>query len=624
MKSKERSQRSQKKALLHFKLETMRNRVGRSKSIRTRMFICTSVVMVLVIFCMVFYMRQKMVARLRVDHIELQMFETRGLLGSLDNYLMTLMTKTDTLFVNGEFLEMVTAVPRSATEKVELGQQIRKLLDVTAYSLRYPEVRIANYPGGQIYACLYTRNEQGYLDGDFILSLSEIADTDFVEQLMTETCMFSWNSGTSSQIGRYIAFNRRLLEYEGMTDIAILQIRIPVTKIQQILMAEKSDSVLAYYYLDENGRVLYASGSRSILDEIDWQRASEGQIVSLDAYGGPCIVNCADSELNENRLVCIASTEEVAKSVDYVTPIFITGGVFSILLCCAMLFFLSGWLLKGIRQLVEKTKRASDATDGYEKLGRIHDSKEIEELDAAYEAMVRTINGLHAEEARYRNAINGVQIELMQEQFNPHLLYNTLSIVRHMSMESKNSRICTVLDNLIHFYKSVLNRGQIVICIRDEIRMIQFYLNIIRDVYNIDLEVKMDIQPEILDFCAVKLFLQPIVENAVLHGLMEVGSGTLSITGVREGDWIRFDVEDDGMGIEPEKVKQIQRAMAESDGAQSVSYGLVSVVKRLHIFFGDDYTMLLSSELGEGTHVQIMIPALCEEAVSANLRSRMV
>lgn len=606
------------------KLETTRHRMVRSKSIRTRMFVYTSAAMLLVIFCVVFFMRQMMIARLRVDHIELQRFEASNLLGRMDNYLMTLMTRTDALFVNGEFLEAVTAVPQSTVEKIKLGQQIRKALDVTAYSLRYPEVRIANYSGGQIYACLYTRNEHSYLDDDFILSFSEIAQADFVEQLMTETCMFSWNFGNSPQIGRYIAFNRRLLEYEGMSDIAILQIRIPVTKIQQVFDAEKPESVLAYYYLDEEGRVLYSGGSWAVLNQIGELPENQGKIVNLEALGGPCIVNCTNSELNENRLVCISSMAGVADSVDYVTPIFIVGGIVSMLMCAATLFVLSGWLLKGIQQLAEKTKRASDTTDGYEKLGRIRDSREIEALDAAYENMVRTINGLHEEEARYRNAINDVQIELVQEQFNPHLLYNTLSLVRHMSMESGNAKVCTVLDNLIHFYKSVLNRGEIVICIRDEIRMIQFYLNIIREVYDIDLEVRMNIDPEILDFCAVKLFLQPIVENAVLHGLMEVGAGVLTITGMRVEQHICFDVEDDGMGIEPEKVEQILRSIAESDDAETVSYGFVSVAKRLRIFFGDDYSMTLDSELGEGTHVRIMIPILHREQISGSLRSKMV
>ena len=317
------------------------------------------------------------------------------------------------------------------------------------------------------------------------------------------------------------------------------------------------------------------------MDEISGSiEEGEGQIVNLEAFDAPCIVNCVYSELNEHRLVCVASTEEVTHSVDYVTPIFITGGIVSVLMCSASLFFLSGWLLKGIRELVEKTKRASDATDGYERLGRIRDSKEIEELDMAYENMVRTINSLHAEEARYRNAINDVQIELLQEQFNPHLLYNTLSMVRHLGIESANMRICTVLDNLIQFYKSVLNRGQIVIYIRDEIQMIQCYLNIVREVYDIDLEIRMNVQPEILNFCSVKLFLQPIVENAIVHGLMEVGGGTLSVTGVRDGTHIRFDVEDDGMGIEPGKVEQILRAIADVDNAENASYGFVSVAKR--------------------------------------------
>lgn len=602
----------------------MKRAQKRIRSIRTRMFVQTSVAMVLVIFFMVFSMRMMMISRLKTDQIELHLLETQSQLSKLDNYLMTLMVKTDSIFANEDFSKLVATLPARAVDKIEAVSKLRKAMDVAVYSLRYPEVSIANYPGGQVYACLYTRNEASYLDDEFIRGYSEIADEPFADDLMTERRMFSWNEGYSSLIGSYIAFNRRLLDYGDLSDIAVLQIRVPTPKVQQILNAEKSDSALAFYYLGSKGQVLCALGRDALPEALGALEDDACRIVDLPALGGQCLVSCARSRLNDSRLVCLSSAGSIASSVDFITPVFIVGGLLTVALCTLLLFFLSGSLLKGLRQLAEKTQRASDAADSYEKLGPICDTREIKALDAAYSQMVHTINTLHDEESRYREAINDVQIELLQEQFNPHLLYNTLSMVRHLSMENRQTRTVAVLDNLISFYRRVLNRGQIVTTIRDEMQMIGSYLNIIREVYKVDLEVRIDVREDALDCCAVKLFLQPIVENAIQHGLLEVGAGCLSITGLREGDRLFFAVEDDGMGIEPDKLLRIRRCIAsgETDGAEN--YGFVSISRRLRLFFGSDYSMTLDSEPGEGTRVEIRFPAYSEDQINATLRSRMV
>ena len=108
----------------------MKRLIARSRSIRTRMFVRTSAVMVLVIFCMVFILRMLMVSRLKSDQTELRLMETQNQLGQLDNYLMTLMVKTDALFANQEFSDMITASPTDITEKTSLASGLRKAMDL--------------------------------------------------------------------------------------------------------------------------------------------------------------------------------------------------------------------------------------------------------------------------------------------------------------------------------------------------------------------------------------------------------------------------------------------------------------------------------------------------------------
>ena len=602
----------------------MKISLPRARSIRTRMFLRTSAAMVLVIFCMVFFMRTQMISRLKTDQMELHRMETQNQLSKLDNYLMTLMVKTDMLFVNEDFTKLVAARPASAAESSKRLNDMRKLMDVAVFSLRYPEISIADYPGGQAYPHLYSINEQTFMDDEYIRRYSEIENEPFVQDLMTQRRMFSWNSGSAGYTGSYIAFNRRLLEYDHLTDVGVLQIRVPLSKVQQILSAAMPGSALAYYYLDMNGDVFCQGGIREPFSSLGELPEGACQVMDLPSQGGQCFVSCVRSSLNECSLILISSMEGIESSVDFVTPIFISGGIGTVALCTLLLFFLSGSLLKGLKQLTDKAGQAMTAVDGYEKLGTINDTSEIEALDAAYGKMVHTINSLHGEEAKYRDMINDVQIELLQEQFNPHLLYNTLSLIRHMSDENGQAQTSAVLDNLIAFYRRIFNRGQIVTRIRDEVRMIESYLNIIRDVYRMDLDVHIQVDEDVLDCCSVKLFLQPVVENAVMHGLREVGSGTLAITGRREDGRLLFVVEDDGLGIEPDKLAQIRVSIANSGAEGTENYGFVSTARRLRLFFGSDYSMTVDSAPGEGTRVEIRIPAYGEEQISAVLRNKLI
>ena len=593
-------------------------------SIRTRIFLWTSAAMVLVITLMVLLLHDLTASQIKKDRIEIHTMETQNQLDKLDNYLMTLMVKTDSLFVNEDFSSLIATVPTGAANQASLNTNIRKYMDVAVYSLRYPEISIADYPGGQVYACLYSANDRTYVDNEFVMDYRQVREEPFVQELMTERRMFSWNVGVSSSIGRFIAFNRRLLDYRNLADVGILQIRIPLSKVSQILQQEKPESALTFCYLDMNGAVLYTDGSLELPGDLDLQNLQDGEFVEIPAMGGSCLISRCYSSLNEMSLISMASARDLGSDADFMAPIFLGGGIATVAICMLCLFGLSGVLLRGLRQLTEKTQKAGSSVDAYQKLGPIRDTREVEMLDTSFGEMLTTIHRLYGEEARYKDVLNEVEIELTQEQFNPHLLYNTLSLLRHLNAENGQEEANVVVDNLISFYRRALNRGQIVIRVREEIQMISSYIDIVRNVYQMELDVRLDVAEEILDCRSVKLFLQPIVENAIMHGLREVGSGSLNITGRREGENLFFIVEDDGLGIERDKLAQIRRAIADPEGSGPESYGFVSIVRRLGLFFGNDYALTVDSVAGEGTRVEIRIPAYGEEQISAVLKSKLI
>ena len=592
-------------------------------SIRFKMFLRISMMLLLVILLLCLIIRNVIVQRLEADQVQLQLLKTSSKLDTLDNYMMTLMIKTDSLFANEEFTTLIELHPTDAAEYVEKTQRLQKMMDLTVFNLRYPEVSISNYSGGQVSACLYVQKLGLYSDGQIIRSFSEIENDAYIQELMTEKRTFSWNSGRTAAAGSYIAFNRRILSYNDLSDIAVLQMRIPVSKILTVLDPNPEEYLVSLFYLDPDGDLICSTGDSNLLDSIRDLPAGTGKIMQLRNSGSEYVVNCVQSGLNGYRLIVISSTQPVQEAVAFITPICLIAGALAVTLAGLMLFFLSNSLLKGIRELVVKAQIASSATDKYEQLAPIRDAIEIEELDDAYARMVSTINHLHDLETRNQELLNEVQIELLQEQFNPHLLYNTLSMIRFLEESSGQQKICDVLDHLIAFYRQVLNRGQLITHVRNELNMIANYMSIVREVYDIDLTSAISVADDALDCCTVKMFLQPIVENAVLHGVRQMGSGSISITGVRQDDMLCFTITDDGAGMEPATLERIRQQLNSPDGGEQ-GYGYVSVAKRLRLFFGDAYRMELTSELGEGTCVRLYIPALREDQISDTLRSRMI
>ena len=592
-------------------------------SFRFKMFSRISIMLLLVILLMCLIIRDVIVQRLAADQVQLQLLKTSSKLDTLDNYMMTLMVKTDSLFANEEFTNLIELHPTEAAEYVAKSQTLQKMMDLTVFNLRYPEVSISNYTGGQVSGCLYVRQLGLYPDGQIIRSFSEIENEPYIRDLMNETRTFIWNSGRTAASGSYIAFNRRILSYNDLSDIAILQMRIPVNKILTVLNPSSEEYLVSLFYLDPDGNLICNTGNPGLLDSIRDLPADTAKVMRLGVSGKEYVVNCVQSGLNGYRLIAITSIEPVQEAVAFITPICLIAGVLAVTMACLMLFFLSSSLLKGMCELVAKAQIACSATDKYEQLAPIRDTIEIEELDDAYARMVSTINRLHDLEARNQELLNQVQIELLQEQFNPHLLYNTLSMIRFLEESSGQTKICAVLDHLIAFYRQVLNRGQLITHVRDELNMTANYMSIVREVYDIDLTSTISVADDALDCCTVKMFLQPIVENAVLHGVRQMGSGAIAITGVRQDDTLCFTITDDGAGMEPATLERIRQQLNSPSGGEQ-GYGYVSVAKRLRLFFGDAYRMELTSELGEGTCVKLYIPALREDQISDTLRSRMI
>ncbi|NLG25750.1 MAG: histidine kinase [Clostridiales bacterium] len=533
-------------------------------------------------------------------------------LSMLDNYYMIMMSKTDTLFFDHAMTAMLERDCGDMGVKAATLAELSRRVDSTVFNLKYPEVTASYYVGGLVDTLVYAMNDTLMPGTNKVRPFHGIEGSAWYRELTDKRRTFSWCLGESVNVGSYVAVNRLILSTGTMRPIAVLRICVARTKVHQVLAQEIGGYVQDYAYLSGDGSAVITNGAVGGMLTAPRDRAFQIRDLGGESY----LVGTSTSELNGYRLVYAMPMSRVYRVIEFVTPIILLASGIGLALCVLLGLGLSKVLLRNIKVLVMKTQRIAQGEKAYECLGSVRGNDEIAVLDRSFMRMVRMVDELHEKERQYQRVLNEVRAELLQEQFNPHLLYNTLSMIRHRCQEGGQTALSEVTDNLIGFYRRVLNRGQLSCTIGDELSMIKHYLKVVQQVYELDLDVSVDVPDDILAFGSLKLFLQPIVENAILHGIRPNGAGQLSIR-VRRADDGRIEivVEDDGIGMEPGRLLEIQAILQSGADAErsSASYGYVSVVKRMSLFYGDRYQLSIDSAPGEGVTTRLLLPALSQQ-----------
>lgn len=201
------------------------------------------------------------------------------------------------------------------------------------------------------------------------------------------------------------------------------------------------------------------------------------------------------------------------------------------------------------------------------------------------------------------------ELSLMQEQINPHFLYNTLYSVQQLCELDESKEASAMVLALSNFFRTGLSRGEDVITIDTEINHVKNYLVIQHMKYGDKFEYEIEIAPDIRDCRILKLTLQPLVENALHHGIQnQAGRGMITITGKREGGRILFEVRDTGAGMARERLEQVLKSMNQEEGYSQVSFGLRNVYSRLMLYYDGEAGLEIESVQGRGTVIKVYIP----------------
>ena len=207
--------------------------------------------------------------------------------------------------------------------------------------------------------------------------------------------------------------------------------------------------------------------------------------------------------------------------------------------------------------------------------------------------------------------LKNTQLDMLQAQINPHFLYNTLETINWMAVELTEGRnnVSKAVSDLAKFFRFNVNNGDYLISINEEVERTRYYINILRLRYSDMFEVEWDIDEKITTYQVVKICLQPIIENAVYHGLKPKGEGgRLKITGFETENDVKLIISDNGVGIPKENCDELNKSLSSGETPRDGHIGLYNVNSRLKIIFGNGYGVRVDSTPNIGTDVYVIIP----------------
>lgn len=293
-----------------------------------------------------------------------------------------------------------------------------------------------------------------------------------------------------------------------------------------------------------------------------------------------------------------------------ITNIIVLGIV--LLFSVAAAWFISGSVSKPIKELQKMT--TSIAQGNLNVRVENNNIDEIASLGISFNIMAARLKELIENSIKEQENIKKSELKALQAQINPHFLYNTLDTIVWMAEANKSGQVIQIVGALSNFFRITLSKGKDWISVRDEIEHTRSYLTIQKIRYRDILDFNIEVEENILEYKILKLTLQPIVENALYHGIKNKRSGgKILIKGslAEEGNLL-LEVVDNGIGMTDHKLEEVKAQLeSESMGNSNESgFGLNNVHKRIRLYYGKQYGLTVRSEYSKGTHISLYIP--CE------------
>ncbi len=456
-----------------------------------------------------------------------------------------------------------------------------------------PILRTASYfHGGMQQITIYTDN--GMVKHDTTVApVSEIEETDWYQKTLEHPGL-NWFANYQEET----LFSARKLAFSGAREgVNILYMDVDYQKLFTPY-AETLISECGLYITDQDGKLVFEESRFSGKNQ-NYDLTYSEFLEQRDRGSTDYIILCEQSNTTGWTVWLY---QPVGLAGEAMRPIGVMAGV-TILICifAAVLayFITSGMVSSRIERLTHFMQEGS-----MDMQMESDDRDEIGMLYRGFGSMMKRIRTLINEVYLSKITQKEAELKALQAQINPHFLYNTLSLINWKALAAGEEDISRMTLALSTFYRTALNRGRNVLQVETELSNTRAYLEIQSMLHDGDFDYEIEAQTEILQCESLNLILQPLVENAIHHGIEEKtdGRGKITVRGWKEDNCVWFMVEDNGVGMEQEVADKILTM-------ESKGYGVRNVDERIRLCYGEKYAMKVESVVGKGTKMTIHFPA---------------
>lgn len=375
---------------------------------------------------------------------------------------------------------------------------------------------------------------------------------------------------------------------------------------------ELGDSGSFFMINDENHEILF--GENHIYDKLKEKIIFENENGYMQVMADGKKVLMVYCKIPHTRAIlggCVYLSE-LTQSIRNITKTFIVISVFLTILFGIGCFIVATHITKPIWILKEKMlETAGGNLNAY--VEEYHDN-EFGILERQYNKMLKELQELLKKRTEDQQNLKKAELKALQSQINPHFLYNTLDTIMWLVAVNENEKAIEMIESLSVFFKTGLSKGMDWIPVEREIEHVKSYLYIQQSRYSDILQYVIDISPDIMQYEMLKMTLQPIVENAIYHGIKnKENGGIITIKGNMDGKFLSFLISDTGVGMEADAVIKLNQRMREN----KISYedcengfGLYNVNRRIKLYCGEESGITVESQMEEGTKVHIRMLAI--------------
>lgn len=416
-------------------------------------------------------------------------------------------------------------------------------------------------------------------------------------------------------------------DYEEVVGILVMDVSEEL--IGEILSELHFSDTYAPYLLDGNGNLIYHAGRpdagqvrdaetlpAELLDTI--RHSEEGILQGKDGRRAVNIVYTTVSPSGWKLVARVAQSEisHRATALNQFTSIATLAGItiLFLVLSFVLLMFITQSMQRRVQMILKMIRK--------EGIGWLEERRPMPDgdfrlLERSVDHLIHKVNNLMEESYQSKMQEREAQLRTLQAQINPHFLYNALDMINWSAISHDAEDTSQMIEALAHYFRLSLNKGRDNVSIAEELELAKVFLEIQQNRFPSTFTFTIEAEPGLEPYIIPKLTLQPLVENALLHGIRKTREkqGTIAITARLEQDTIVLTVTDDGTGMSREQGQRLLREPVSGDhqNGSSGSFGLYNVNERIRYFAGNRYGLSIETEPGKGTVVTVRIKAVTSE-----------